>query len=36
MLVNDRGVSRKEGVALLVTYAFYRCALVFPAAGLKK
>jgi hypothetical protein len=29
-------VSRKEGVALLVTYSFYLCALVFLAAGLKK
>ncbi len=36
MLLNDRRVSRKEGVALLVTYSFYLCALVFLAAGLKK
>lgn len=36
MLVNDRRVSRKEGVALLVTYSFYLCALAFLAAGLKK
>ena len=36
MLLNDRQVSRKEGVALLVTYSFYLCALVFLAAGLKK
>ena len=35
MLLNDRRVSRKEGVALLVTYSFYLCALVFLAAGLK-
>jgi len=36
MLLNDRRVSRKEGVVLLVTYSFYLCALVFLAAGLKK
>jgi cation:H+ antiporter len=36
MLLNDRRVSRKEGVALLVTYSLYLCALVFLAAGLKK
>ena len=36
MLLNDRRLSRKEGVALLVTYSFYLCALVFLAAGLKK
>jgi cation:H+ antiporter len=36
MLVNDRRVSRKEGVALLVTYSFYLCALVFLAVGLKQ
>jgi len=36
MLLNDRQVSRKEGVALLVTYSLYLCALVFLAAGLKK
>jgi hypothetical protein len=28
--------ARKEGMALLVTYSFYLCALVFLAAGLKK
>lgn len=36
MLLNDRKLSRKEGVALLVTYSFYLCTLVFLAAGLKK
>ena len=36
MLLNDRKISRREGVALLVTYSFYLCALVFLAAGLKK
>ncbi len=36
MLLNDRMVSRKEGVVLLVTYCFYLCALVLLAAGLKK
>lgn len=36
MLANDRRVSRKEGVALLLTYSLYLCALVFLAAGLKK
>ena len=36
MLLNDRRVSRKEGVALLVTYGFYLCALVFLAAVLKQ
>lgn len=36
MLLNDRRVSRKEGVALLVTYSFYLCALVLLAAALKK
>ncbi len=36
MLLNDRRVSRKEGVALLVTSSFYLCALVFLGAGLKK
>jgi len=36
MLLNDGKVSRKEGVALLVTYSFYLCALVFLAAELKK
>ena len=36
MLVNDRRVSRKEGVALLFTYSLYLCAVVFLAAGLKK
>lgn len=35
MLLNDRKVSRKEGVALLVTYSFYLCALVFLAVALK-
>ena len=36
MLLNDRRISRREGVALLVAYSFYLCALVFLAAGLKK
>ena len=36
MLLNDRQMSRKEGVVLLLTYSFYLCALVFLAAGLKK
>jgi len=36
MLLNDRKVSRKEGVALLVTYSFYLCGLVFLAAALKQ
>jgi len=36
MLVNDRRVSRKEGVVLLFTYSVYLCALVFLAAGLKE
>ncbi len=36
MLVNDRRVSREEGVALLVSYSVYLCALVFLAAGLKQ
>jgi len=36
MMLNDRKVSRKEGVALLVTYSLYLCALAFLAAGLKK
>ena len=35
MLLNDRRVSRKEGVALMVTYTLYLCALVFLAAALK-
>jgi cation:H+ antiporter len=35
MLLNDRKVSRKEGVALLVTYSLYLCVLVFLAAALK-
>jgi len=35
MLLNDRKVSRKEGVALLVTYSLYLCALVFLAVALK-
>jgi cation:H+ antiporter len=35
MLLNNRRVSRKEGVTLLVTYTFYLCALVFLAAALK-
>lgn len=36
MLLNDRRVSRKEGVALLVTYSLYLCALVFLTAALKQ
>jgi cation:H+ antiporter len=36
MLLNDRRVTRKEGVALLVTYSLYLCALVFLAAALKQ
>jgi cation:H+ antiporter len=36
MMLNDRRISRKEGVVLLLTYCFYLCALVFLAAGLKK
>jgi cation:H+ antiporter len=36
MLLSGRRVSRKEGVALLVTYSFYLCALVFLTAVLKK
>ncbi len=36
MLLNDRKVSRREGVALLVTYSLYLCALVFLMAFLKK
>jgi len=36
MLLNDHKLSRKEGVALLVTYGFYLCSLVFLAAALKK
>jgi cation:H+ antiporter len=36
MLLNDRKVSRAEGVALLVTYSLYLCSLVFLAAVLKK
>jgi cation:H+ antiporter len=36
MLLNDRKVSRKEGVALLVTYSLYLCALIFLAVALKK
>jgi cation:H+ antiporter len=36
MLLNDRRISRKEGVALLLTYCFYLCLLVFLAAGLKR
>lgn len=35
MLLNDRRVTRKEGVALLVTYSLYLCALVFLTAALK-
>lgn len=36
MLLNDRRVSRKEGVALLVTYSLYLCALVLLTAFLKQ
>lgn len=36
MLVNDRKVSQREGVALLVTYSLYLCALVVLMAFLKK
>jgi cation:H+ antiporter len=36
MLLNDRRLSRREGVALLVTYSLYLCALVFLTAGLKQ
>jgi len=36
MLLNDRRISRKEGVTLLLSYSFYLCMLVFLAAGLKK
>lgn len=36
MLLNDRRLSRKEGVALLVTYSFYLCTLVLLTAVLKK
>ena len=36
MLLNDRKVSRMEGVVLLVSYSVYLCALVFLAAGLKR
>jgi cation:H+ antiporter len=36
MLLNDRQLSRKEGVALLFTYSVYLCALVLLAARLKK
>jgi cation:H+ antiporter len=35
MLLNDRKVSRKEGVALLVTYSLYLCSLIFLTAALK-
>lgn len=36
VLLNDRRVSRKEGVALLVTYSLYHCARVFLAVALKQ
>jgi cation:H+ antiporter len=36
MLVTDRRVTRKEGVALLVTYSLYLCALIFLTAALKQ
>jgi len=36
MLLNDRRLSRKEGVALLVTYTLYLSMLVFLVAGLKR
>jgi cation:H+ antiporter len=36
MLLNDRRITRKEGVALLVTYSLYLCALVFLVAALKQ
>lgn len=36
MLLNDRRVSRREGVALVLTYSLYLCALVFLAAGLRQ
>jgi cation:H+ antiporter len=35
MLLNDRRVTRKEGVTLLVTYGLYLCVLVFLAVALK-
>jgi cation:H+ antiporter len=35
MLLNDRRISRKEGVVLVLTYCFYLCSLVFLAAVLK-
>lgn len=35
MLLNDRRVSRREGVVLLVLYSSYLCVLVFLAAALK-
>lgn len=36
MMLNDRRISRKEGVALLLTYSLYLCALMFLAVGLKR
>lgn len=36
MLLNDRRITRQEGVALLVAYSFYLCALAFLAAALKQ
>ncbi len=36
VLLTDRRVTRKEGVALLVSYSFYLCALVFLTAVLKR
>jgi len=36
MLLNDRKVSRKEGVALLLTYSLYLCGLVLLTALLKQ
>jgi len=35
MLLNDRRLSRKEGVTLLVVYCLYLSMLAFLAAGLK-
>lgn len=36
MLWNDHRLSRKEGVALLVTYSLYLCMIVFLAVSLKQ
>jgi len=36
MLVTDRRLSRREGVALLVAYSFFLCLMMLLAAGLKQ